>query len=113
MLGIDEKNHLFPKIFTYAIYDIAVMKTLSTRGRVILPLSFPDNIFFLKHFYFLVFHFSTHYQSASFQKIKRVKFDKRVKPKSQTILGTNYYVCRSYRGKSCSGDLFAQHPESG
>ena len=32
---------------------------------------------------------------------------KRVKTKSGNILGTNSYVCRSYRGKTGKGYLFA------
>ena len=36
--------------------------------------------------------------------------DKRVKTKSQRVLGANSYVCRSYRGKPGRGGLFAPPP---
>ena len=35
---------------------------------------------------------------------------KRAKTKSQKVLGANSYDCRSYRGKSGRGGLFAPHP---
>ena len=36
---------------------------------------------------------------------------KRVKTTSQKVLGANFYVCRSYRGKTGSAGLFAAHVE--
>ena len=38
------------------------------------------------------------------------QYGKRVKTKSQTVLGTNTYVCRTYRGKIGRVGLFAPPP---
>ena len=34
----------------------------------------------------------------------------KLKTKSQKVLGANSYVCKSYRGKTGRGDLFAPSP---
>ena len=40
------------------------------------------------------------------------KCDKRLKTKSQKVLGANSYVCRGYRGKTGRGDFLGDLPPS-
>ena len=48
-LGIDKKAiFYYTKIFNYIIYDLAALKTLAYRGRVILASNFLEDIIFLE-----------------------------------------------------------------
>ena len=63
MLGIDKKAiFYYTKIFDYTFYDLAGLKTLNYRGRVILASTFLEDIIFSWSSAFLIgFHFSIFY----------------------------------------------------
>ena len=50
MLGIDEKATFFfiKNIYLYSLWYLAALKTLHTRGGVIVALNFPHNSIFLE-----------------------------------------------------------------
>ena len=72
LLAINKKhNFLLKNIYLYNLWYLAALKTLNSRVRVILPLSFPKKYNFSWSTTFLtVFHFSLYYQRSALFRTK-------------------------------------------